>query len=429
MISAAGNSSSARGRRPLPFRRPAATPPETGYAAGGPPESRRTWGGRMRGGRANRWPVLPGRSALRRTAEELWPILQQTAAAAIAWTIAVYALHRSSPFFAPIAAVVGLNATLGRRGSNAVRLLVGVFVGIVVGELAIALAGGGVWTLAVATFVSMVIARLLDGARIVIAQAAVSAILVTAFGDPGEGVNRLVEALIGAFVALAFSQLVFQPDPIRLLRRAETGVLSVVGDGLRLTARALQENDRALAEQGLTELRGLRDRLSDLATMRMASGRIVRHSVTWRSQRAPVVREREAAEHLDLLAGSCVMLTRSAMSSTEDQRRTLAPAVQQLAEATTRLAEQPGDRPTRQRAAEQALQLARWALEQEQSAATGAAAMAAVRMVALDVMVFAGVEPAQARQALQAAVPELELADPPKAPRSRRPWRARRPGR
>ena len=98
----------------------------------------------MRGGRANQWPVLPGRSALRRTAEELWPVLQQTAAAAIAWTIAVYALHRSSPFFAPIAAVVGLNATLGRRGSNAVRLLVGVFVGIVVGELAIALAGGGV---------------------------------------------------------------------------------------------------------------------------------------------------------------------------------------------------------------------------------------------------------------------------------------------
>ncbi|MEV5830558.1 hypothetical protein AB0L25_33835 [Spirillospora sp. NPDC052242] len=39
------------------------------------------------------------------------------------------------PFFAPIAAVVALNAVRGRRGVNALHLLTGVILGIGVGEL------------------------------------------------------------------------------------------------------------------------------------------------------------------------------------------------------------------------------------------------------------------------------------------------------
>jgi uncharacterized membrane protein YgaE (UPF0421/DUF939 family) len=381
----------------------------------------------MRSSGAERWPVLDG-PALRRTAAAGWPILQQTAAAASAWTIAVYALHRPSPFFAPIAAVVGLNATLGRRGSNAIRLLVGVLVGIVVGELAVVVAGGGVWTLTAATFIAMAAARLLDGTRIVIAQAAVSAILVTAFGDRAQGANRLVEALIGGGVALVFSQLVFPPDPLRLLRRAETAVLTAMANGLRLTADALERDEPALAEQALSVLRGLRDRLSDLATMRKASDRIVRHSATWRSRAVPVVRERESAEQLDLLAGSCLMLARTAPATTVPQRTTLAPRVRQLAQTIADLAVQPENRATRQRVAEHALELGRWGVEHGGVVSAHpamAAAGTAVRMVAFDVMVFAGVEPAEAREALDAAVRELRVADPPEARRLRWPWHRR----
>jgi uncharacterized membrane protein YgaE (UPF0421/DUF939 family) len=259
-------------------------------------------------------------SRLRRAASAGWPILQQTAAAGIAWAVAASLLHRHSPFFAPIAAVVGLNATLGRRGANAVRLLVGVIVGIVVGELGVAVAGGGLWTLTAATFAAMVIAQLLDGARIVTAQAAVSAILITAFGDRTEGANRLIEAFIGGGVALVFSQLLFTPEPLRLLRRAETGVLTAMSDGLRLTAEALERGESVPAEQALTRLRGLCEELSDLGTMRKASDRIVRHSATWRSREVPVVRERESADQLDMLAGSCVLLARTAPATTEPQR-------------------------------------------------------------------------------------------------------------
>jgi uncharacterized membrane protein YgaE (UPF0421/DUF939 family) len=49
--------------------------------------------------------------------------------AVIAWLIAVLLTCQPDPLFAPMAAVIALNAALGRRGSNAVRLVVGVVAG------------------------------------------------------------------------------------------------------------------------------------------------------------------------------------------------------------------------------------------------------------------------------------------------------------
>jgi uncharacterized membrane protein YgaE (UPF0421/DUF939 family) len=101
--------------------------------------------------------------------------------------IAVRFAGHSDPFFAPIAAIVGLNVTLGRRGSNAIRLLIGVVVGIAVAELVVEFGGGGVWTLALATFFAMLIARAVDDQPIVVAQAAVSAVLITTFPSQEQG--------------------------------------------------------------------------------------------------------------------------------------------------------------------------------------------------------------------------------------------------
>jgi hypothetical protein len=103
-------------------------------------------GGQSRSGaRITRWLA----SQLRRGADALWPLAQQTAGAVIAWLIAVLLTGQPDPLFAPMAAVIALNAALGRRGSNAVRLVVGVVVGVVVAEVAVWLIGGGLVTLAV----------------------------------------------------------------------------------------------------------------------------------------------------------------------------------------------------------------------------------------------------------------------------------------
>ena len=78
-------------------------------------------------------------AALRTWLTETWPLVQATAAATVAWVIAVWIGDHDAPFFAPIAAVVALNFGRGERGRNALRLVFGVGIGIVVGELTVVL--------------------------------------------------------------------------------------------------------------------------------------------------------------------------------------------------------------------------------------------------------------------------------------------------
>ena len=50
--------------------------------------------------------------------------------------------------------------------------------------------------------------------------------------DGEAGFQRLVDALIGAGVALVFTQIRFSPEPVALLRRAEAAALADMADGL-----------------------------------------------------------------------------------------------------------------------------------------------------------------------------------------------------
>jgi uncharacterized membrane protein YgaE (UPF0421/DUF939 family) len=365
-----------------------------------------------------------GSHALGRLRADAWPLLQRTAAATVAWVIARQLIASGlvidhDPFFAPIAAVIALNASLGERGLNALRLLLGVVVGIVVGEVTVAVLGSGHGPLAIATFTAMAMASALGGARILIAQAAVGAILTVTAADGQAGAHRLIDALIGAGVALVVSQILFSPEPVSLVRRAQVTALEGMAEGLRLTARALEHDDDELAERALSRLRELRDRLAELSRMRRASSRVVRHTLVWRSRKVPVVRENENAGHLDLLGGSCLMLTRTTMAASPSERRRLAPSVRDLAGALSGLAQQPGDRPTRQRAVDHALDVARQlAGEGTPCESTLAAAIMTVRLVAADIMVFAGVDPRQALDAVREGTGELRAAALPPSPRT-----------
>ena len=368
------------------------------------------------------------RRALRRVIDDLWPLLQGTAAAAIAWAIAKYGLDHEDPFFAPVAAVIALNATTGERGLNAVRLLQGVVVGIVVGELALAALSGQPGSLAIATFFAMAIAHALGGARITVAQAAVGAILTVAIGEAEAGVQRLFDAFIGAGVALTFSQLLFSPEPVRLLRRAESAALSDMAKGLELTADALERDDDERADEALTKLREMRDRLVELGRTRQASSRVSRRSAVWRSQRAPVVQETENAGYLDLLGGSCLMLARAALDADLNDRHALAPALRELGQALAGLALDPGDRLTRQAAVDRVLEVARKTVESGDPPDPALAAVIALRAVAGDTLMFAGVSSDLAADAVRAGTDQLDVPTP--APPGRRPFsRVRRTNR
>jgi hypothetical protein len=258
----------------------------------------------------------------------------------------------------------------------------------------------------------------------VIAQAAAGAILTIAVANGEAGTQRLEDALIGVAVALVFTQVLFSPDPLALLRRAEAAALTDMAGGLRLTAQALDGDDDDLAERAMSQLRTLRDRLSELGRTRAASGRVARRSVVWRTRIEPVVRETEDAGRLDLLGGSCLTLTRTAMATDVSFRHRLGPSVRELANALADLACKPGDRSTRQAAADRALGVARpLAGGDAPFEAEAVAATVALRTVASDLMIFAGVDAEEADAAVRAGTGEFRVPAPPS---SRAPFGMRR---
>jgi uncharacterized membrane protein YgaE (UPF0421/DUF939 family) len=365
-----------------------------------------------------------------RVREEGWVLLQQALAATLAWVIANHVVDHNNPFFAPIAAVVGLNAPLGERGGNVLRLLQGVFIGILAGLLALETLGASTGSLFLATLAGMATSRALGGSWLVIAQAAAAAILTVAVGTDEAGANRLIDALIGGGVALAFSQVLFTPEPVRLLRRAEARVLTDIASAFDLTTRAIDEHDQDLANRAIDSLRDLRDQLAQLGRARSASKRVARRSAAWRSQRDPVVKENEDAGQLDLLGGSALTVVRNATETIGDEREVLTPAIRDLAAEVRELALNPGDRGVRQQAADGVLETIR-RLESDDRVHDAApdsalaATAAAVRSAAADILVFAGVDSDEAQRAIQRRDADVDVSTP--APTPRAPFKRLRP--
>jgi sugar porter (SP) family MFS transporter len=181
------------------------------------------------------------------------------AAAGAAWEIALQIPGHGQPFFAPIAAVIGLGAQRGRRGRQAIEMIVGVGIGILVGAGLIAVAGAGGWQIVVATLVTFVLATAADAPPVVRVQSAASAILVVALHRPGgdPAVQRLVDALIGGGLAIVLARFLFPVDPLELVRDEARALRERLADALADVASALGEGDLAQVERALETVDGI----------------------------------------------------------------------------------------------------------------------------------------------------------------------------
>ncbi|MBE3002249.1 FUSC family protein [Nocardiopsis sp. HNM0947] len=360
--------------------------------------SARTPDGRVRD--AGRWALQKAAEAVHRLRENLALVLQCAFAATAAWVIAGGLIDDHSPFFAPIAAVIALNTVGGERGTNAVRMLLGVIIGIVVGELSIALTGGGYANMVVAVGVAMAIAVAVGAPRLVIAQAASGAILTLAVADGQVGLTRLTDALIGAGVALVMSQLLFPARPAARLRRIETEALHEIVRLLNATGRALKEDeDPSLST--VDRLSALSRPMADLSRAQENSHRSVRWTTARWASPGPLAYEDEKVDRLIILSESCLALARTAAAMDPEERGRIASVVWEMAAALEVLAGDLGDRESRQHAVDLALELAQPFSETVGDDPVTASAHLSVQMVATDIMLFAGVEePESVAQAL-----------------------------
>jgi uncharacterized membrane protein YgaE (UPF0421/DUF939 family) len=197
-------------------------------------------------------------------------IAQSALAAGAAWEIALQIPGHGKPFFAPIAAVIALGAERGRRGRQAIEVIVGVTLGILLGAGIVAVAGVGAWQLVLATAVALVVATAAAAPPVVRIQAAASAILVVALHQPGSNlaVQRLVDALIGGGIAIVLARLLFPVDPLGLVRDEARQLRMRLADALEEVAAALATRDRGRARAALRRLNSVDEhRLEDALTL------------------------------------------------------------------------------------------------------------------------------------------------------------------
>ena len=190
----------------------------------------------------------------------VWPVAQSAFAASLAFFLAQVLLGHERPFFAPIAAVICLSVTLGRRSRRALELVFGVAVGLLVADLLVLAIGNGTLQIGVVVLLAMAAAVFFGGGTILVNQAAVSAILVVVL-QPPETVfspDRFLDALVGGGVALLVNYL-FPVNPERLVERAAAPVFGELVAVLEEISAALRRGDAEVAERALVRSREMDD--------------------------------------------------------------------------------------------------------------------------------------------------------------------------
>ncbi|MBC3194669.1 aromatic acid exporter family protein [Pseudonocardia sp. C8] len=292
-----------------------------------------------------------GRVGGRRLRASWLPILQCSVAAGLALYVAGDLVGHPRPFFAPIAAVISLGLSLNSRLRRAAELVVGVSLGVLVGDLLIAEIGSGVWQLMLVVALAIALATFFDGGNLIVGQAGASAVLVATLLPPGEsgGIDRCVDALIGGAAGILVAA-VLPVHPVRIVRREARRVLDDLVTVLTEVAGALREHDPAGASRALRRARDTQPAIDQLRTAVRSAGEVAVVSPLHRPRRRVLRRYRELAERADYAHRNARVLARRALTAMEDGERVppeLADAITDLATAVGALIRelaQDGDR-------------------------------------------------------------------------------------
>ena len=200
-----------------------------------------------------------GRSSMaarvRRLRSKWFQIGQCAIAAGAAWWIADEVLDHPTPFFAPIAAVVSLGTSYGQRLRRVAEVTVGVAIGVLVADLLVIAIGSGWWQLTLIVALAMTSAFLVDGGQLFVNQAAVQSIVVaTLLPDPGAGLIRWTDALVGGAVALVAASVV-PAAPLRRPRQQAAVVARKISALLRASADIMVAGDAGPALELLADAR------------------------------------------------------------------------------------------------------------------------------------------------------------------------------
>ncbi|MEU1244292.1 FUSC family protein [Micromonospora parva] len=341
--------------------------------------------------------------------------LQAGLAAALSWFVAHSLLHVSQPVFAPISAVSTLAASVGQRLRRTIELIIGVTVGVLIGDLLLLVTGTGWWQLALIVVLAIVVALFLAGSAAVVIQAGATAVLIATLSPTVRDLEipRFVDALIGGGVALLVTAVLLPLNPLRVLNRAARPVFDLLLTQLDATAEALAERDAARARTARGELRQSAGRLKAFVEAAQGAREASTLSpVYWHQRHGPVGRYAQAAELIDRATRNSGTLIRRSVTLIEDGEpvpESLPRAVAELAETVRLLKRQFAAGAEPNRAREQALRAVATAGNAYRDGVgfSGAVVVAQVRTTVSDLLVATGLTQEGANHLVRRAFGDL----------------------
>jgi uncharacterized membrane protein YgaE (UPF0421/DUF939 family) len=347
-------------------------------------------------------------------------------AAGLAWFVAHDLIGGANPFFAPIAAVITLAVSVGQRLRRTAELVIGVAIGIGVGDAIILLIGRGPWQIGLIVFLAIVAATAVGGGAALVVQSASSAVLVATLTAGGAApYSRFVDALVGGLVGLTVMAVLLPLNPLTVVRRAADPALDLLADGLQEVSEALADRDAERIEAVLARLRGAEAEFAAFTAAVTAAGEnSALAPARWRS-RGALARYADSADHLSYALRNIRVLIRRVLTALGDDEPfpdVLPTALGLLADAVRLLRRELADGSEPVAARERAL---RATVETGRAydhgvGFSGGVVVAQIRTTVADLLRATGIEHAEARRLVRRAI---GWHDRPRAGRS--PGRSR----
>jgi uncharacterized membrane protein YgaE (UPF0421/DUF939 family) len=350
------------------------------------------------------------RAALHRVRGGLTLALQAGVGAALAWFVAHDVIGRPAPFFAPISAVITLASSVGQRARRTTELVIGVALGIGIGDAIILLIGRGVWQIGLMVVLAVLIATGVGGGPPLIVQSASSAVLVaTVAASTGQPWTRFFDALVGGGIGLVVMTVLFPLNPLSVVRRSADPALQALADGLHKVSAALAAGDRDGIDAALAALRAAEGTFAGFASSVTAARENVAFAPARWHTRGALAQYVDGAAHMTYALRNVRVLIRrvkTALDDDEPMPEVLPAAIGLLGDAVALLKQEWARGVEPLAARERALRAAAEAMRGYDAGVgfSGGVVVAQVRTTVSDLLRATGVESSEAVRMVRRAV-------------------------
>lgn len=239
------------------------------------------------------------------------PILQCGVAAGASWWFATVILNHVQPFFAPAACTLTLGVARGAKLRRSFELIIGVAIGIGVGDFLVRNIGSGPWQIGLVVLLALTTAVLVDGGALLALQAASSAVLVATLIPPAGvgGPERVMDAVVGGMTGVIV--LIIVPSyAVRQVRDDINQVITMIIDPLRIAREGLFTRNYSELEEGLRLARTAQPSIDRMRESRESAESLFRISFFCKRSRRNLFKLERVTDSLDNASRNVRILVR-----------------------------------------------------------------------------------------------------------------------